>query len=487
MKRSICVTVAASTAAEARRIRESCGNRADYLELRADHLTPDEVSRGDWCGLPTDEVAWVFTWRSPAEGGVAGGRPPGILDRALEAGFTAVDVEAKTLARDPEGTAVPPGQRWVSAHFDDEPADEADWESRWAGVAGHQAALHKLVVSSGHGGVTRAVLKHVDILRAEGASAFAVFAQGAAGHASRILGGLRGNAVTFAAPPDLPGAAPGQPDLAVLVDAYRFRDQPSHPPVYGVLGYPALHSLSPRMHNAALARESLEGIYLPLECEDPAPVFEDVRNGVVRGLSVTAPHKMAAAAAAEERSSQVELTGAANTLWLEQGRLTAANTDVGAGRRLLADLGVAPGSRVAVLGSGGAAAAVCAAVMELGATGTVFSRNRGAGESLATRFDSEWGGSLEGLVPGDHHVVVNATPLGRENDLPVCFRNMAWPGAGILDLVYAPQATGFERLAREHDLPFRGGREFLVTQGSEQFRLWHGRTPDAAVLEEALA
>jgi len=460
---------------------------ADAVELRADLMDQAHLLSGAWRELPRRTGRdWVFTWRSPREGGAATERPPGIWAVALEAGFRWIDVEARELEEgSAEAAEAPFERRWVSAHPPDREWSLPQLESWFDGVRRHPAALHKLVVWASRFEQAVTVAEFAERV---GGGPYTVFAQGFLGQVSRILGGLRGNQVTFAAAFASTNTAPGQPDVDRLVRSYRFADLPAPAAVYGLVGESqVLRSLSPVMHNAVLAQEGIPAVYLPLPTEDPDAVFAWLRRGGAAGLSVTMPFKAAAAAAADVRTPRVEAVGVANTLWMEDGLLHADNTDLLAAEILLGEL---PDGPVAVLGAGGAAAAVVAAARGMDRPVTVFNRTQARGAELAARFGAVARGTLQALEPREFAVVVNATPIGPGEATPPFSRRPLvtrdWTGVALLDLTYRHGDAAWEILARERGLAYRGGKRFLAEQAVGQFARWTGRQVPSTRFLEAL-
>jgi shikimate dehydrogenase len=473
----LCASLGADTVQRTRELAAGLPPEVPLVELRADLLAAEEIPSASWEDLPrSDSREWVFTWRSPEEGGAAP-RPAGVLARACAAGFAWVDVEARALeADDAEARAVPPGRRWVSRHLTAPPVSGEELEGAWLRLRRHQAALHKLVVPADRFAVNDLMLGLVRAATLAGSPPFALFAQGALGHPSRILGHLEGNAVTFVAPDDGVAVAAGQPRLSEALDVYGLVNLPPEPRIYGVLGNPARQSLSPHLHNAAFRRCGERALYIPLESPDPEPVLAWLRDGRLRGLSVTAPFKELLVEAAEEPDDDVLRVGAVNTLWWEDGRLRGANTDAEASFELLCELGAHAGDAVAVVGAGGAALAVLQAAGAAGLEATVFNRTERAGREAAHRFGAGWGGALEALDPAPYRVVVNATPLGLRAPLPPAWEQADWSDTAILDLAYGATPTAWARIAARTGSPFHDGLEFLVRQGVGQFRRWTRRS-----------
>jgi shikimate dehydrogenase len=266
-----------------------------------------------------------------------------------------------------------------------------------------------------------------------------------------------------------------------------------------VAGDPIGHSLSPAMHNAAIAALGLDAVYLALRAAPDA--FPTVVRGLAAAgadLNVTVPHKRAAAALLDVPSDLVRRTGACNIVWSEYGALSGDNTDVPAVAREAAALsrGV-PVRRALVLGTGGSARAAAVGIADAwpGAEIAVGSRDAGRGEAFATWAGEAgvgcrvWGVEDSGTVD----LVVNATPLGlaAADPLPIEAGVLArlHPFA-LLDLVYAPGETGLVRAARELGIGAADGRGVLVAQGAASFERFFGvRAPTEimrATVEDAL-
>jgi shikimate dehydrogenase len=302
------------------------------------------------------------------------------------------------------------------------------------------------------------------------------------GQVSRLAGHAEGNAVTFVSG-DVP-TAPGQPSWREAVGRYDLSRVQGPVPLYGVLGNPVRASRSPDIHNHVFRSRGRAALYVPLESEDPDPVLDWVRTGRLRGVSVTAPFKRRAAERVDRREPDAERTGAVNTVWMDEGTLTGANTDVEAARALIPEL-VPPGEPVAVLGAGGAASAVVAAARDLGHPVTVFNRTEATGRALGEAGDCAWGGPPASLDPAAFALVVNATPCGAGDLLPRVRTGGTGTGTAVLDLTYGDGPSDWERLAA--GAGFRGGLAFLARQAAGQFRRWTGEAVDPAVFREGLA
>lgn len=246
------------------------------------------------------------------------------------------------------------------------------------------------------------------------------------------------------------------------------------------------------MQNAAFAALMLDAVYVTLRCDAPgAPLLARALAEAGGGGNVTVPHKMIVAAALDRRSDAVRLTGACNTFWLERRRLCGENTDVVGFRAAVQELlGSVADLRTLLIGAGGGARAVVAALAGGSADITVF--NRSPARALAFREDLSAVTELRILDPdalktGSFDLVVNATPLGMraEDPLPIDLRLLRNAGAA-LDLVTIPGDTAWIAHARGLGVPAAGGASMLLAQGAAAFSCWWNQPAPVAAMRAAL-
>jgi shikimate dehydrogenase len=310
---------------------------------------------------------------------------------------------------------------------------------------------------------------------------------------------------------------PADPQPTVATAATGRAEPGGSTALVGVLGDPVRHSLSPAMHNAALAALGLDWVYLalPVAAADLATVVAALEALDCRGLNVTIPHKQAVAALAAELSPLAQRLGAVNTLVRRPGGgWLGTNTDV---EGFLAPLREgnrpeqrAPGQRAVVLGCGGSALAVLAGLEQLGFSSiAVAGRNANALAALQAGC-RDWLPALEPLAwttANDERLlqalaqadlVVNCTPVGmastrdpmaaNRSPLAAAALDRLRPGTGVYDLIYTPRPTTLLRGAAERDCRTWDGLEMLVQQGAAALRLWSGRdtVPVDAMRQAAL-
>ncbi|CAK6687613.1 shikimate dehydrogenase [Synechococcus sp. CBW1107] len=296
----------------------------------------------------------------------------------------------------------------------------------------------------------------------------------------------------------------------------------AHTALVAVLGDPVRHSLSPAMHNAALRELGLDWVYLalPVQATDLAVVLRGLEAVDCRGLNVTLPHKRAVAELAAELTPLARRVGAVNTLVRrEGGGWLGTNTDVeGFLAPLRAGTGAAAGSapdlaggRAVVLGCGGSARAVVAALAELGLKRIQLAGRRP--EALAAFLEEcgswtpqlsgvawpaaaiERGDLLRALAEAD--LVVNTTPVGMGTSSSACPLDAAEldalrAGSLVYDLIYTPRPSRLLLEARQRGCGVLDGLEMLVQQGAAALRLWIGEgavsrpLPLAAMRQAAL-
>jgi shikimate dehydrogenase len=259
-----------------------------------------------------------------------------------------------------------------------------------------------------------------------------------------------------------------------------------------LLGHPVAHSLSPRFQNAALAAAQIPIVYEALDVEPTSLEQTLTRLRAARAAgNVTVPHKSRVFDACDDVSAIARRAGAVNTFWVDgDGRLVGDNTDVGgfdaAVRTLLGE--PARDITVGVIGAGGAAAAVLAAVECWdGCTVHVYNRTPERARLLCERFGA-FAQPVDDIgAIGGAQLVVNATTIGlHDGGLPIDPALIA-PEVAVIDLVYRPGRTAFVRQLQGRGVRAIDGLEMLVEQGALAFERWFGQPPDRSAMWRSLA
>ncbi len=257
--------------------------------------------------------------------------------------------------------------------------------------------------------------------------------------------------------------------------------------LYGIVGNPVSHSLSPAMHNAALSSCGINGVYLPFPAPDISAAVTGIRGLGVQGASVTIPHKEQVMALLDEIDPVAAKIGAVNTLVNREGVLTGLNTDWVGAMRALEDKIVLSGATTVLLGAGGSARAIGFGLLEKGAQVLLSSRTESRGRSLAEELGCPWVSLAESeFLTGE--ILINATSVGMHphaEKIPVP-AYLASRFKVIMDIVYAPLKTRLLQEAEIKGCEVINGLEMLLYQGVAQFEIWTGETAPVSVMRSAL-
>jgi shikimate dehydrogenase len=252
-------------------------------------------------------------------------------------------------------------------------------------------------------------------------------------------------------------------------------------------GRPGNHGT--RFHNRLYAELGLDFVYLARTTDDLVAAIAGIRALGVRGCSVSMPFKEDAIALVDELDRSAAAIDSINTIVNDSGRLKAYNTDYLAVFSLLTDKHLPPETSVAVLGSGGMAKAVVAAVRDTGITGgTVVARNRETGPALAARYGWSYVADAADLS-APPHVLINATPVGMSGgpaaeELPVP-AELVDDARLVFDVVASPARTPLIRRAQEQGIATVSGDDVIGLQAAEQFALYTGVRPTQEQVRQA--
>lgn len=261
--------------------------------------------------------------------------------------------------------------------------------------------------------------------------------------------------------------------------------------VYGIIGNPVHHSLSPLMHNNAFRHAGLNCVYLPFRTADLEGALQGIRCLDINGVSVTIPHKEAVLAFLEVIDPVARKIGSVNTIVCKRDddapKLLGYNTDwIGANRALAGQIEV-KGTRAVILGAGGSARAIGFGLLEAGASICLCSRTESRGRRLAEELGCEWISLDESnALRGD--VLVNATSVGMVPDIeksPVP-PEVTEAFEAVMDIVYAPHMTKLLKDAESRGCRLIHGLDMLLYQGAAQFELWTGLDAPVDVMRGAL-
>jgi 3-dehydroquinate dehydratase/shikimate dehydrogenase len=482
MRGKICLVLAEKTLEADLRHVESHRGRIDLVELRADHLADEEKASAGRLparvGLPV-----ILTIRRRRDGGIYDGPETErvkLLGRLVGQGFAYVDIEEDLKASAVEARIRECGARVVRS-LHDFAGVPPELVRRLSVLARRPDEIPKAAVTP------KTCAQLADFLAAcagLGQRERVLLGMGDIGFPTRVLAPLLGSSWCYASPTDH-AVAPGQVTPSTLEEVYRYRSITPSTLVMGIIGNPVMHSRSPLIHNRAFTALGIDAVYVPFQVPDLQGFWKVADSLAVRGLSVTAPHKEAVLGGPVRGDEQVRVIGACNTLLRPAGRggWDATNTD---GEGFLAPLRAAFGGALpsglgaTVIGAGGAARSVVAALTGAGVRVLVLNRTTERARALAAIFAAQAGGmDVAGFqaARGYSDLIVQTTSAGmtpREDEDPA-------PGLGfragqvVYELVYAPEETPFVRRAQEAGSKVIYGRQMLMAQAMHQFKLFTGK------------
>jgi len=471
-------------------IQEAAKRGSNFIELRLDYLAKAVDFKRF---TPHKQCPWVATLRRPNDGG----RFPGteqerqtILRQAIVSGaFEWVDLETDIASTIPRFGKV---KRIISYHNLGETPQDLD--EIYARMLKQDADVYKIAVL----GQSPEDVMRVIRLQQSAPKPTVAFCMGDIGQCSRFLALKYGAPWIYAAFNRERGIAPGLPCLDEFRTTYPVKSINAQTEIFGVVGDPVGHSLSPLLHNHIYRRAGVNALYLPFRV--PRGMLKETLDQYaeipVNGYSVTVPHKEMAANLSKEKETTVEITGAANTLLRRpDGTFSAFNTDYAA---IIETVKTHLHERtqdgppvhlnqlsILILGAGGAARAVAFGLHSEGAQITIAGRTYDKAQKLAEEVKCkavDW--HARHAVPFD--ILVNCTPVGMHPnvDEAPCHFSILKPGLTVFDTIYTPETTMLLREAKLRGCHVITGVDMFVRQAARQIELFIDHTPDLDLMRQ---
>lgn len=245
--------------------------------------------------------------------------------------------------------------------------------------------------------------------------------------------------------------------------------------LYGIIGYPIGHSLSPIMHNTAFKTIGLNAVYLAFGTEDLDGCLKGMKALGIKGMSVTIPYKSNVIPLLDEVDELAGKIGAVNTIVNEKDRLTGFNTDAIGALRALEERSELTGKSCVLVGAGGAARAIGYVLKEKNVQLNVANRSPARGRALADSLNCPFL-PLDELVNTAADILINTTSVGMapNNDHCIVPENILKKGMVVMDIIYNPLETKLLSMARDNGCITIDGLGMFIRQGVEQFKLWTG-------------
>jgi 3-dehydroquinate dehydratase/shikimate dehydrogenase len=482
----LCGVVAAPTARELRRLVKQALQETTTVEIRLDWLRTDDERHAFLGWLKKQHLVkaqLIATCRRRVGGGEFTGDAGAELFwlmRAREAACGWCDLEMETLHELPgktvRGYAVPEKVLLSMHDFRRTPTFPKRLTLPLSGGANAIKAA----------AMARSLSDAARMLRLTRSSRDVVaVAMGEIGLPARVLSLREGSALAYA--PVGTATAPGQIPLGDMKHLYRAHALTRATRVYGVIGNPIGHSLSPLMHNTGYIAAKRDAVFLPFLVENLKDFLKCLADFGVRGFSVTLPYKEKIFAHLDGVEALAEKIGAVNTVSVgKDGSLYGRNTDYIGVLRALEKNTTLHGNRVVIYGAGGAARAAAFALNHAGAQVFICARRPEVARNLAKAVAGEVI-SRSALRTQKFDTLVNATPMGmhpNEKVSPLAATELNC--SLVMDLVYRPMRTKLLKLAASRGIATVSGVEMFLAQGFAQWEHWMGGKAPESLMRSAV-
>lgn len=475
----VCVAVIGSDPNEMAEKAEALARDNSFLEFRLDYLSKPGLA------LPRIKrfieshhgMVAIATCRRATSGGKFRGSIASqldILNKATAAGCQLVDVELQTATKiKPEQLQKLRSKAGLILSFHDFRATKK-LEEALEKMLAYPADFYKIVSTATTLSDNVTMIKF--LAREGDRHSMVGMCMGEQGIISRALGVRAGSVFTFGSAGAGQETAPGQVSAQELRSVYRIEQVDVATRVYGVVGDPIAHSLSPAIMNAAFRRENVNAVYLPLHAKTLKDLLTCVREIPIHGISVTMPYKEAILSHLDNTDSHTTKVGACNTVVRAQdGKLYGFNTDTaGIVRPLERRLNTLEGAKILVLGAGGAARAAVFGLKERGSEVYILNRSLAPAKKLAHQARARLVKRPD-LKKLSFDVIINATPVGMGNTRDTPLQDKEINARYVFDMVYDPAETRLLKLAKERGAQVIPGIEMFVHQAARQFEIWTGK------------
>lgn len=481
--------------------------RTDYLENLSVDLVKNLIAKAK--STTKRPLPIIVTCRDARQGGAVDYPLQlriNVLTSALKAGVKFIDFEYENFLSTENQERIEvalsqssKGRLIISAHNFQTKFDNLSKLYRRI-TTSYPAVIPKLVYTANH---INDCFEAFDLLHSTSGER-SIWCMGETGLISRIIAKKLNSFVTFASIDDKSATAPGQLTTKQFKKLYRYDSISPNTELFGVIGSPVAHSLSPAIHNACFADIGADKLYLPLLIEGGKDKFEKFMRSILargwlgfRGFSVTIPHKQNALKFVKENQGFIEplaeKIGAVNTIIIgPNGKLHAYNTDYSAaldaitsmmkiGRSALKDL------PVAVIGAGGVARAIVAGLSDVGAKIKIYNRTVEKARKLAAEFNCDFS-PLDDLPSLDAKLVINATSIGMhpDTDATPLPKKCIKKDMTVFDTVYNPAETLLLKQAKAAGAKTIDGLSMFINQAVTQFKLFTSQNPKLKLMRKTV-
>ena len=469
----ICIPITARSPEDTVSEMISASKHADIVELRIDYIP--ELQNAEACieeSLKRKIKPVIITNRPVREGGKFNGSEQDrlrLLQKAIDLGADYVDIEydsIKQITRRNSSNII------ISYHnFKETPHNLS---KIYDDICQQKPDIVKIVTYAND------IIDNIRIFELLKSAQIPTisFCMGESGYISRILTKKFGGFLTFASLEKGKESAPGQLTVNELSKIYHFENINKQTKLYGIIGNPVSHSMSPAIHNAAFIEKGLNNVYVPLKIANIGAFMNECRKIDFHGFSVTIPHKESILPFLDDLDHTARKIGAINTIVNQNGELTGYNTDcmaavMGLEYSMKEANETLNNKKVSIIGAGGAARAIAFGLKEKGCDITIFNRTIERAEKLSQDVKCEFK-NFEEIHKLDSDILINTTSIGMfpgVDQTPVS-KNILKEGMIVFDAVYNPIETRLLRDAKEQGCHTVNGLSMFINQAAEQFRLW---------------
>ena len=483
----ICIPITARSAEDAISEMIPASKHADIVELRIDYIP--ELQNSLTCieeSLKSKTKPIIITNRPEREGGEFTGSEQDrlhLLQKAIDLGADYVDVEYDSIKQVTKRNS---SKIIISHHnFKETPHNIS---KIYDDICQQKPDIVKIVTYAND--ITDNI-RIFELLKSTKVPTIS-FCMGELGYISRVLTSKFGGFLTFTSLEKGKESAPGQLTVNELSKIYHFKEINRETKLYGIIGNPVSHSMSPAIHNAAFSEKGLNNIYVPLKIADIDSFMRECRNMDFHGFSVTIPHKESVLPFLDDLDHTARKIGAINTIVYQNEKLIGYNTDcmaavMGLECSLKETDETLNNKKASIIGAGGAARAIALGLKEKGCDITIFNRTIERAERLShdvqCRFEN-----FEEIHKLTSDILINTTPIGmfpNVDQTPVP-KNVLKGDMVVFDAVYNPTETRLLREAKEKGCHTVNGLSMFINQAAEQFRLWTNIDPPIELMTKVV-
>jgi 3-dehydroquinate dehydratase/shikimate dehydrogenase len=483
----ICIPITAKNTEDTVSEMVSASRYADIVELRIDYIP--ELQNALTCiekALKSKTKPVIITNRPEREGGKFNGNEQDrlhLLQKAIDLGADYVDVEydsIKQITRRSSSKII------ISCHnFKETPHNLSEI---YNDICQQKPDIAKIVTYAND--ITDNI-RIFELLKSAKVPTIS-FCMGELGYISRILTSKFGGFLTFASLEKGKESAPGQLTVNELSKTYHFNEINRETRLYGIIGNPVSHSMSPAIHNAAFIEKGLNNVYVPLKIANIDTFMKECREIDFHGFSVTIPHKESVLPFLDDLDHTARKIGAINTIVNRNGKLIGYNTDcmaavMGLECSMKKTNETLNNKKVSIIGAGGAARAIAFGLEQKGCDITIFNRTIERAEKLSHDVKCKFE-SFEEIHQINSDILINTTSIGmfpNVDQTPVP-KNILKKGMIVFDAVYNPIETRLLRDAKEKGCHTVNGLSMFINQAAEQFKLWTNIDPPIELMTKVV-